>query len=109
MPEKQKKPMNFLEILIAERKARLKPVSQETETEPQGETEYTPVKVKIRRMETSARTKPLESPSVRWKRGLGGRRAGNPPPLKMSKQAKVTRFFGHKSPKAQDIRAKGGK
>lgn len=101
--------MNFLEILIAERKARLKPVSQETETEPQGETEYTPVKVKIRRMETSARTKPLESPSVRWKRGLGGGRAGNPPPLKMSKQAKVTRFFGHKSPKAQDIRAKGGK
>lgn len=108
MPEKQKKPMNFLEILIAERKARLKPVSQETETEPQGETEYTPVKVKIRRMETSARTKPLESPSVRWKRGSGGQ-GRQPFALKMSKQAKVTRFFGHKSPKAQDIRAKGGK
>ena len=43
------------------------------------------------------------------KRVGGGGRAGNPPPLKMSKQAKVTRFFGHKSPKAQDIRAKGGK
>ena len=80
MPEKQKKPMNFLEILIAERKARLKPVSQETETEPQGETEYTPVKVKIRRIETSARTKPLESPSVRWKRGSGGQGRQPSPP-----------------------------
>ena len=80
MPEKQKKPMNFLEILIAERKARLKPVSQETETEPQGETEYTPVKVKIRRMETSARTKPLESPSTKRKIGSGGQGRQPSPP-----------------------------
>ena len=42
---------------------------------------------------------------AKWKRGSGVR-AGNPPPQNTSKQAKLTTYFGKKSPKAQDTGAR---
>ena len=73
-----------------------------------GEKTNTPVKVKVSRMEELNKTKNVlttpRTPAKR-KRGSGGK-GRKPSPQSTSKEAKLTTFFGKKSPKAQNTRAR---
>ena len=77
----------------------------------------TPVKVRVRRIETKNRspkdTKSPRSPkspgqikSSKRKRGLGGQ-GRQPYPLHSPKQDKISKFFTKKSPKAATARSRG--
>ena len=67
------------------------------------DTANTPVKVKIQRLEH--KSEPVLKTPAKRKRGLGGQ-GRQPSPPSNSKQAKLTLYFGKKSPKAQNIREK---
>ena len=67
----------------------------------------TPVKVKILRIEEQSKAKSSQKTPAKRKRGPGGQ-GRQPSPLSTSKQAKLTFYFGKKSPKAQDTRARQG-
>ena len=73
-----------------------------------GEKANTPVKVKVSRMEAMTNIKnvlPTSRTPAKRKRGTGGK-GRQPSPQNSSKQAKLTAFFGKKSPKAQKTRAR---
>ena len=92
---KPKKPTNFLEVLIAERRARMARQSQNSEVKPVA----TPVRTKVKRLEAVI-TKHRKSPkspeegrsTTKWKRRSGGQ-GRQPSPLQTPKQVKISEFF----------------
>ena len=110
--EKEPKPKNFLEVLIQQRKKRARQqnktsLENNTGKEVLKDKANTPVKVKIQRIEHQSKAKSAQKTPAKRKRGLGGQ-GRQPSPLSTSKQAKLTIFFGKKSPKAQNTRARMG-
>ena len=107
---RKRKPANFLEVLIEQRKAKARLQNQTMLDKQQEDTSKanTPVKVKVQRMEQLAKTKEVQLTSrtpAKRKRCSGGK-GRQPSPQSTSKQAKVTAFFGRKSPKALNTRTR---